>query len=151
LYLKKHSINREFIRDGNEFSMTREELKEAFEAMIPVLANLPSVTKEMLDFDGSARDIESIGYFFYENILPDVFPDNRKAALYILAQALCNDLGFEWSGELILKQKRSGITVDLDSIELKKSEGIELFSSAIEDCFDNVRLTIARRGLRAKE
>jgi hypothetical protein len=77
--------------------MTIEELKTAFQSMIPILAKVPGVTKEMLGFNGSAEDIQTIGYFFYENVLPDVFPDSEKAALYILGRALCNDLGFEWS------------------------------------------------------
>jgi hypothetical protein len=128
--------------------MTIEELKNAFQSMIPILANVPGVTKEMLDFNGSLRDFDALGYFFYEDILPNAFPDSRKAALYILAQVLCNELGFEWTENLVLKHPKSGITVDLESIEPKEDEGM---FSAIEDCYDDARLTIARRGLRAKD
>jgi hypothetical protein len=125
--------------------MTPQELENAFDSMIPTLAKVPNVTQDMLAFDGSAQDIELFGYFFYEGILPEIFPDTRKAALYILAKALCNDLGFEWAENLLLTHKKSGLTVNLDAIKPDESKGIETDFGAIDTCFDSVKLTIARR------
>ena len=57
--------------------MTRKELEKPLMKRFQ-FEKVPNVTTEMLEFNGSAKDIEIIGYFFYENVLPDVFPDSRK-------------------------------------------------------------------------
>jgi hypothetical protein len=130
-----------------ENRMTPQDLEAAFQSMIPVLAKVPNVTKEMLAFNGSALDIDLFGYFFYEGIMPGIYSDSRKAALHILARVLCNDLGFEWSEDLLLTHRKSGIIVNLNEIRPDETKGIETDFGAIDECYDSVKQTIARRGL----
>jgi hypothetical protein len=125
--------------------MTRKELEVAFHSMLAVLAKVPGITNEMLTFDGTARDLETIGYFYYENVLPSAFPDSAKAVRYVLARALCIELGFDWNEESLLTHPSTGLTVDLDSIRPDQLKGLETDSVAAAECFESMRTAIARR------
>ena len=129
-----------------ENRVTRQDLRNAFDAMIRVLSRVPNVTGTMLAFDGSAEDIERFGYFFEEGLLPERFSDTMHAGWYILAGVLRNELGFEWSGETSLMQSKYGVAVNLADVIPNEAEGLHSLFDAVDECFDSTKIAISRMG-----
>jgi hypothetical protein len=122
--------------------MDKKSLKESFDRLIATLKCVPNVADEMLRFDGSANDIETIGYFFYEGVLSDSSRDCLNALRYILGHVLESSYGFDWKGT-VLEHPNFNIRLDLASIQIDQSQQSDAFD-AINAHFDSINQKLSK-------
>lgn len=136
-----------FRRDNRRWSMGGvHRFRKAFTEMLAVLQGVPNVTSDMITYDDTEEDLDRFGYLFEEGVLPSRFERTLDAGRYILARVLENTFGFEWVNRDtsdVMIHPASGISLDLAQVGV----GYCSVSAAIDDCYDSIRTTLARRGI----